>query len=428
MKLLIRKLNWTEHCSDDYEEIKWIISDDLKVEIEEIYGFKEKNNKHYNYLNQQDYETILKNIDLIKNNNVEDVDALDGTAWEFILYEENGDIWKKDANYIYGIKPLETIAKILETIDLNLDRKELSKILEMLHQEIKELQPNEIDNSIYLKYLQMLKEKLNSKEYSSDNRFVTYCRRDFLRQEMTDRLEQKVYTGINYLLEAFYDLEDYINNNTWISISSVCNLPNSKEIIANDTSYKNDGKICKEEKIRLIIMINEFVSKINSLENNTLEKIENTESVESKFTIPGFDEQDELDYEYFEKNLCIALIYYCLACIQKEQQCLETIYNLINDYDNIIKNNILQFNVDHPAYKHNEKLQELNNNELLKIIDNLNNKMFFCKNVSRLNEFFYEICCEDDVEILADCIVKTNNFEKAEKFIHVKLDNYKNSK
>lgn len=29
MKLLIRKLNWTEHCSDDYDEIKWTIYDDL---------------------------------------------------------------------------------------------------------------------------------------------------------------------------------------------------------------------------------------------------------------------------------------------------------------------------------------------------------------------------------------------------------------
>lgn len=53
MKLLIKKLNRTEHCSDDYDEIKWIIYDDLKVEIEEIYRFKEKNNKKYSCLTMQ---------------------------------------------------------------------------------------------------------------------------------------------------------------------------------------------------------------------------------------------------------------------------------------------------------------------------------------------------------------------------------------
>ena len=433
MKFLIKKLNWSEHCSDDYDEIKWIIYDDLKVEIEEIYRFDKNNNKKYSSLTIQDFETISKNIDIIKSNDVEDVDALDGTAWEFIQYDGENEIWKREAGYIYGLKPLETIADILEKIrnqksDLNIDRKELSEILEMFHNEIKDIKPDEIDKSVFLKYLQLLKEKLNSREYSSDKRFVTYCRRDFLRQEMTDRLEQKVYTGINYLLEAFYDLEDYINNDTWISIGSVLNLPNSKEIIENDNSYKNDGKICKEEKIRLIIMINEFVSKINSLESNTIEKFESMESIESTFTIPGFDEQDEIDYEYFEKNLCITLIYYCLACIQEENQCLETIYNLINEYDNIIKNNILLFNIDHPVYKYNERLQHLDNNELLKIIERLKYKMFFCKNISRLNEFFYKLCCEEDIEILADCIVKVNNFEKAERHVDMNLTNYENNK
>lgn len=268
MKFLIKKLNWSEHCSDDYDEIKWIIYDDLKVEIEEIYRFDKNNNKKYSSLTIQDFETISKNIDIIKSNDVEDVDALDGTAWEFIQYDGENEIWKRVAGYIYGIKPLETIADTLEKIrnqksDLNIDRKELSEILEMFHNEIKDIKPDEIDKSVFLKYLQLLKGKLNSREYSSDKRFVTYCRRDFLRQEMTDRLEQKVYTGINYLLEAFYDLEDYINNDTWISIGSVLNLPNSKEIIENDISYKNDGKICKEEKEILINMIDEFIKKID---------------------------------------------------------------------------------------------------------------------------------------------------------------------
>ena len=68
-------------------------------------------------------------------------------------------------------------------------------------------------------------------------------------------------------------LEDYINNDTWISISSVCNLPNSKEIIAHDTSYKNDGNICKEEKEILIDMIDEFIRKIDGTLNNNMQNI-----------------------------------------------------------------------------------------------------------------------------------------------------------
>lgn len=276
MKLLIRKLNWAEHFSDDYDEIKWTIYDDLKVEIEEISRLEEKNKKQYSCINSQDYETILTNLDIFKSNNVKGIDSPDGTAWEFIQYEEDTGIWKREAGYIYGIESLEKITDILEKIrnqisDINLDRKELSEILEKFHQEIKDIKPNEIDKSVYLKYLQMLKEKLNSREYSPDKRFVTYCRRDFLRQEMTDRLEQKVYTGIDYLLEAFYDLEDYINNDTWISIDSVLNLPNVKEIIDNDTSYKSDGKICKEEKEILVDMIDEFIRKIDVSSHNNMQ-------------------------------------------------------------------------------------------------------------------------------------------------------------
>ncbi len=128
MRLLIRKLNWTKHCSDDYDEIKWTIYDDLKVEIEEIYRLEEKNKKQCSCLNSQDYETILTNLDIFKSNNVENIGALDGAAWEFIQYEEDTEIWKREASYIYGIKPLEKITDILEKIrnqisDLNLDRK-----------------------------------------------------------------------------------------------------------------------------------------------------------------------------------------------------------------------------------------------------------------------------------------------------------------
>lgn len=147
---------------------------------------------------------------------------------------------------------------------LKLNRIELVKMLDEFHQEIKNIKPSDITNENYLKYLNLLKETLLSKEYEQDKRFVTYGRRDFLRQEMTDRLNQKVYTGINYKLEAFFDLEDYIRNNTWISLVSLANVDNPSEIIKQDGEYKKDGIICIEEKTILLEMINEFIEFLNT--------------------------------------------------------------------------------------------------------------------------------------------------------------------
>lgn len=379
MKFLIKKLNWSEHCSDDYDEIKWIIYDDLKVEIEEIYRFDKNNNKKYSSLTIQDFETISKNIDIIKSNDVEDVDALDGTAWEFIQYDGENEIWKREAGYIYGLKPLETIADILEKIrnqksDLNIDRKELSEILEMFHNEIKDIKPDEIDKSVFLKYLQLLKEKLNSREYSSDKRFVTYCRRDFLRQEMTDRLEQKVYTGINYLLEAFYDLEDYINNDTWISIGSVLNLPNSKEIIENDNSYKNDGKICKEEKEILINMIDEFIKKIDfPLYNNMPGINENKEdNMEVLLTLKEWWGEGSYGYEKID-------VFYDGKVMLEEKNLT------INETGKKIEN------------ERNEKIATLDENDLVC----LSNIIQFINN--NFNEHDIPIILDYGVEIIMNC-------------------------
>lgn len=449
---------------------------------------------------------------------------------------------------------------MLKSNDINLDRKELSEILESFHQEIKGKKPNEIDKSIYLKYLQLLKEKLNSKEYCSDKRFVTYCRRDFLRQEMIDRLEQNVYIGINYLLEAFYDLEDYINNDTWISIGSVCNIPNAKEIIDNDISYKNDGKICKEEKEILVEMIDEFIKKVDpSLYNNipkednssvllTLkewwgegnygyEKIDvfyngNVMLEEKKSTIDEtgkkvekerdekittLNEKDlaclsdiiqfintscketetsmifdygveiiincgylkecienettlyeqlkallnifinknnqELDYlaikrnfieeylssllyndncedlkrnEYINKfgnDLCITLIYYCLAVFPDEEQSLETVYNLIDQYTNTVRNTILSFNEEHPVHKYNSVIQYLRNNDYEYIANILKNKMFQCKDNTYLNEIFYLVSCDEDIQFLSKCINELKEYEDFSEYIKNRILN-----
>lgn len=52
---------------------------------------------------------LIKKAEKIKTK----VDACDGEAWEFISYVDGKVIWKRDLDYIYGIKPLEGIEKII---------------------------------------------------------------------------------------------------------------------------------------------------------------------------------------------------------------------------------------------------------------------------------------------------------------------------
>lgn len=557
-------MNWSEHTTGDWINTKWKIYNNCTAKIYKSYAYDKE--LIYNIKIDEQIVSIINNkINSIKENHTQ-VSAYDGSAWEIFKYDDYGISWHREAGYIYGIKELEDIANILYELldnykDQNLDRKELSKILEMFHQEIKDIQLNEIDNSIYLKYLQMLKEKLNSKEYSSDNRFATYCRRDFLRQEMTDRLEQKVYTGINYLLEAFYDLEDYINNNTWISIGSICNLPNSKEIIDNDISYKNDGKICKEEKEILIDMIDEFIRKIDGTSNNNMHNIKENVDDNSSIVLTlkewwgeggyGYEKIDvfyngdvmleeknstidetgkkvekernekittlkekdltclndiiqfinnnykesetsiifdygveiiiscgylnycienenalykqfkdllnifafknnnnqELDYSNIKRNfteeylgsllsndnydelkqneyinkfindLCSTLIYYCLSVFPDEEQNLKMVYNLIDQYSNTVKNTILSFNDEHPIHKYNSVVQYLKNSDYEYIANILKNKMLQCKDNTYLNEVFYLISCDEDIQFLSKCINELNVHEDFSQYI-----------
>lgn len=44
----------------------------------------------------------------------EKTDASDGVAWEFKLFDENGEVVKhRELGYIYGIEPYKTIAAVL---------------------------------------------------------------------------------------------------------------------------------------------------------------------------------------------------------------------------------------------------------------------------------------------------------------------------
>ena len=142
---------------------------------------------------------------------------------------------------------------------INLNRIDLIDIINKFHKDTNDMKEIDIPDNIFIKYLKLLKEKLLSKDYESDKRFVTYCRRDFLRNEMSEMLKQTDLSTKNPKMMAFYDLEDYIKNDTWISKGSIPNFENFEDIIRNNDEYKNDGKICLEEKNILIEMIDEFL-------------------------------------------------------------------------------------------------------------------------------------------------------------------------
>lgn len=112
--------------------------------------------------------------------------------------------------------------------------------------------------SLY-KMLLDLERTLNEFELKTDNRFVTYCRREHLRKEFTEKLNKKqIQLNNDYLIDAYYNLYDYIVNDTWIAIGSVPGNLSAKKIIKDDDKYKKKGFICKQEKEILLEMIQEL--------------------------------------------------------------------------------------------------------------------------------------------------------------------------
>lgn len=117
MKKIILKVihqNWGLIGPGDWENKEWKIYNDLSVEIKIIYRPNESiilKNK----ISKITYNKLLKNINSSKEDK-SSVNALDGSAWEFIEYNENKEIWKRDLGYIYGIEPLEKIGEILEKL------------------------------------------------------------------------------------------------------------------------------------------------------------------------------------------------------------------------------------------------------------------------------------------------------------------------
>lgn len=118
MKEIVFKIihvNWGLIGPDSLNNVEWNIYNDLSVEIKVSYNNIEKNKLITSKLSKKDYNTIIENVELSKDNYIK-VDACDGSAWEITQYYKDNEIWKRDLGYIYGIKPLEEVAKVLNKL------------------------------------------------------------------------------------------------------------------------------------------------------------------------------------------------------------------------------------------------------------------------------------------------------------------------
>ena len=117
--LYVKHSNWGMMGPGDWNNTEWKIYRDLTVGIKITYNFSKGEEKieEYNFnLKSKDYESILQELEFAKENEVK-VDGCDGSAWEYVQYEDSKEVWKREIGYIYGIKSLENIAKILEKLE-----------------------------------------------------------------------------------------------------------------------------------------------------------------------------------------------------------------------------------------------------------------------------------------------------------------------
>lgn len=129
--------------------------------------------------------------------------------------------------------------------------------------------PNKNDDpQEYISFLNGIDDIISKHDYAADDRFVTYGRREFLRKEFSDYLNEKTYSGRGKFNDAFVDLAEYYTGNTWISMSSVPEGIDFHKVDNADNEYRKEGIICKQEIEIIKEMIQEFKSHLKLLNTN----------------------------------------------------------------------------------------------------------------------------------------------------------------
>ena len=210
---------------------------------------------------------------------------------QMIVYSVNYSLGDKESND----KLIEHKQKCpyceYEAIDISVlndkvERKKIEKITEDFINEMNKYEIFKIPNELYLDYFEKLEKLLNSNTLEDDDRFVTYGRLDFLKQELPQRLkdENLKYEDLKSVwgknkwdnrLGAFWNLYDYIRGDRYISPAHVPEGKSFKDILLVNDQYYKDGFICKQESDILLEMINEIKSFIKNNQSSSKIKKDN---------------------------------------------------------------------------------------------------------------------------------------------------------
>lgn len=108
----------------------------------------------------------------------------------------------------------------------------------------------------YSKIINLLEEKINQYNYSEDNRFYTFGRRDFVIQEFDNNILEK------NIANAYGNLQDIIYCDDFLPINVRDEIKNKgldyNKVQDDMNNYKKEGYVCLEEKEIIVKMINQI--------------------------------------------------------------------------------------------------------------------------------------------------------------------------
>lgn len=171
----------------------------------------------------------------------------------------------------------------IDSLSDKLKREEIVKITEEFINNFNKYEIFKIPNELYLDYFRKIEDKFNAYDFEEDSRFVTYERLSFLKEELTQRLDDDKlrYEEPNSVcgkgkwdnrMGAFIDLWDYIRGDRHFTPAHIPQGLNFRKILQNNDQYYKDGLICKQERDILLEMIKEIKSFIlNKFKSNVYE-------------------------------------------------------------------------------------------------------------------------------------------------------------
>lgn len=174
----------------------------------------------------------------------------------------------------------------IDSLSDKLKREEIVKITEEFINNFNKYEIFKIPNELYLDYFRKIEDKFNAYDFEEDSRFVTYGRLSFLKEELTQRLDDDKlrYEEPNSVcgkgkwdnrMGAFIDLWDYIRGDRHFTPTHIPQGLNFREILQDNDQYYKDGLICKQERDILLEMIKEIKSFIKNNQSSSEIKKDN---------------------------------------------------------------------------------------------------------------------------------------------------------